>query len=655
MTDAEGLFEFHGIARDPRPVYVLASHDDYPEIPARIELGRGTVQREVEVKLYRPDTLIGRVIDIEGNPVAGAAVTLETGRLQQIYLRRQTAAGLRRTVSRTDGSFSIRVPHGLRKTQSSAPSTLAARHARHGVGRSAPLVGPPAGESWPEMDIVLAMPSSASGRVVGPDGAPVAGARVRATRMELVRDVERETAITATTFSGADGAYRLGHLEPGTYTLEVRALGFAPLVGQSLEVTEQPITHDVALEAGFRLDGHVIDAAGRPVEGAEVHAFSAQESDTDPRHIQTRNRRERYVGVLFARSDREGRWSLTNLPYEETILVARAAKYRPSDLQTVEPGGVAPDLVIEPYATLSGTSTDAATGGPVGGFQIYLRRAADERSRHEGRPDIYLSRDFAAPHGEFFIDGLPGGRYVVGISAPGYAVDLAEATLRPGEETQVRFELRRGRRLLATVRDIDSGRPVSDVSVNVHQRGRDSWERRLDSVVSPYRGVSDANGSIVLEGLVSGKYRAYANHLEYKLSAPKLEIEITDADPTEIALEIGVKRRTGGKLEGTIDNVRDRGSIDHRIALVSLDEETTKPLEAYIEFSGEFELRGIPPGDYEVHFREKFPTEKGEKDRKRTGSMAIKDTVQKSTVLGHVRIVDGETATFDHAFERDGE
>ena len=86
-------------------------------------------------------------------------------------------------------------------------------------------------------------------------------------------------------------------------------------------------------------------------------------------------------------------------------------------------------------------------------------------------------------------------------------------------------------------------------------------------------------------------------------------------------LEIGVKRRTGGKLEGTIDNVLDRGSILRWIALVSLDEETTKPLEAYIEFSGEFELRGIPPGDYEVHFREKLPTEKGEARDLRSSSV----------------------------------
>src|SRR5262245_3392308 len=76
------------------------------------------------------------------------------------------------------------------------------------AGSSAPA---PAWESAPASG--PAAPSAfIEGRVLGPDGAPVAGVEVRVQSDGTVLD--------ATTLSGADGGFRLGPVPaPGTYRL----------------------------------------------------------------------------------------------------------------------------------------------------------------------------------------------------------------------------------------------------------------------------------------------------------------------------------------------------------------------------------------------------------------------------------------------------
>ncbi len=650
-TDQAGRFEIPGVPR--RSVYLRASHDEYPELPERIRIRPGYTEREIEIRLRRPDTIRGIVVDEEGNPVARAVVMLETGRIQTIYLRRDVAAGLRRAVTAPDGSFSLRLSQKHRQEQW-APSTIVARHARFGIGRTAPLVGPGEGEPWPEIEIVLAPPSSITGRVVGSGGAAVLGARVHATRMELVQGEERDTAVTATTYSGANGAYRLDGIEPGIYLVDVRATEFAPLVGQRLEMMDSPLSQDFRLESGFRVDGRVVDTAGLPIEGAEVLAFPTLETDEDPSHVKSRARREETVGSSSARTDRDGHWSLANLPRGETTLVARIPGYLSSDLAMVEPGDHSLELVVEEFASVSGAARDGKTGQPVSAFEIALLRPEDHRSRFKGDAYTYPTREFAAPSGTFLVEDIPAGRYTVGISAHGYGIEVAEVVLRPGDDAAVEFVLRRGRRVVATVFELESNRRLSDISIGLSPVDRNAGERL--HMPNPYRGVTDENGVAILDGLVDGKFRVRARHPEYRLPDERLEFQIESGDDAveELTLEIGLVARREGALRGTIQNRHGRDSFGHRLVLVNLDDADAKPLPTTIEFhTGKYERRAIPPGDYEVRFEERILTEEGRRVAERTGGMRYDLSVERFTVLGSVRIVEGATAKFDAVLNPD--
>src|SRR5437899_13001254 len=80
-----------------------------------------------------------------------------------------------------------------------------------------------------------------SGMVTGPDGKPFRGAFVQARNLK--------TKITVSVLSDNAGRYRVEHLSPGEYRLQMRAIGFKadPKSGIMLNA-DQNLTQDLALQ-----------------------------------------------------------------------------------------------------------------------------------------------------------------------------------------------------------------------------------------------------------------------------------------------------------------------------------------------------------------------------------------------------------------------
>jgi protocatechuate 3,4-dioxygenase beta subunit len=109
------------------------------------------------------------------------------------------------------------------------------------------------------------------GRVLGPDGAPAAGASIRANSGPrrgagfVMSDCYTETA------GGKDGRYRL-IVEPGHYDIEVRAagVGVARLPSESIYVN-QHVTRDIRLQPGVTFVALVVEhGTGKPVAGVHL-------------------------------------------------------------------------------------------------------------------------------------------------------------------------------------------------------------------------------------------------------------------------------------------------------------------------------------------------------------------------------------------------
>ncbi|MFD9822662.1 MFS transporter [Streptomyces violascens] len=188
----------------------------------------------------------GTVQHHDGSTVPRAALTLVDVRGRQVG----------RGASGTDGRYALSVP-------GAGSYVLIAAAGGHQPQAVAVTVG----ERPVELDVVLGGAGRLAGSVVTADGSPVRDAAVTLT------DVRGE--VVASTRSGREGAYVMGELVAGEYTLAAGAPAFRPA---ALPVTVQAAREtrqDIELAGGAVLRGTVRAGGGRPVEDARVTLLDA--------------------------------------------------------------------------------------------------------------------------------------------------------------------------------------------------------------------------------------------------------------------------------------------------------------------------------------------------------------------------------------------
>lgn len=174
-----------------------------------------------------------------------------------------------------------------------------------------------------------------SGRVLGPDGRPMAGVPVRILIRSPKQNFDRGGAFAFSgkeeVATGPDGVFRTPAEVPvgNSYRFEVKAPGMEPaespwIVGPTVEFP------DLALHHGPRppreVTGRVVDTAGRPVAGAEVF-----QSGDGPR--KTRDS-----------TDADGRFKVPGIPSSLAFLFVQKDGYRRTG-RRVNPSDRAVDLV----------------------------------------------------------------------------------------------------------------------------------------------------------------------------------------------------------------------------------------------------------------------------------------------------------------------
>ncbi|HKX32474.1 MAG TPA: carboxypeptidase-like regulatory domain-containing protein [Blastocatellia bacterium] len=141
---------------------------------------------------------------------------------------------------------------------------LCAMLARTAPGRQSPA------ESAPQPNREGAI----TGRVVGPDGRPIAEARVLAIRVN-VKSGSWQSAVVAD-----DGSFKLTPLSSGTYALLAAAPGYVP-AEISIEKTIHYVGENVTLGLvkGGVITGRVTDETGEPIVGVNVTCQRLRDPD----------------------------------------------------------------------------------------------------------------------------------------------------------------------------------------------------------------------------------------------------------------------------------------------------------------------------------------------------------------------------------------
>jgi len=295
----------------------------------------------------------------------------------------------------------------------------------------------------PEVDehrLDLALPIGViEGRVLGPGGDPLAGARVSWKREGSLGALSITSGAHATS-TDERGAWRFAGLRPGTYAVRASApwqeggdeLGRDLADGLRLAEDEVLRGIDLRLPRAGRAIGRVVDVHGEPVAGATVFARDAagRPVDLSPR----------------VESDSGGRFEYRGLSPGSVTLSARtceglAASREVGPVEVLEGGTCEVEIELEP-GTLLRIDLEGEDREPLRCSVSVLDSEGSEVSCLLPRDhnEALLSEGISST--EHRVGPLPSGRYRVIATAPDGREATRSVTLRGQEERRVRLRLR---------------------------------------------------------------------------------------------------------------------------------------------------------------------------------------------------------------------
>jgi protocatechuate 3,4-dioxygenase beta subunit len=527
----------------------------------------------------------GRVVDMEGQPVAGVQVSAtqalpgeslsqlpcdeespvlsltspdcvgESGRLilDLIGEERGGAPVLAQGTTAADGTFQLdALPEGT--------VALWAFSARGSAMEPEVATG--------REDVVLALDEglSLAGRVVAESGAPLPGAKVTLFHQTHSRYF--------TTSTGADGRFSFGPLPDGDYGLVASSPGLMPALVPDAAYEE---LDGIVLHPPRQLTGRVLLADGTPAPGAEVRVSPVS-----------------LTGV----ADAEGRFALGPLPPGEyDVFAERDGQHGFAHLSLSEER---PDAEATVYlgtlVHIEGVVLDEA-GQPI------AEAIVTASSEVEGPP---FDDATTGPDGRFRLGPMAPGPYTFGVDAEGYRALEMHGVQVSASPSPLSFTLPRAYVLAGTVTDTE-GRPLADIEVEA-TRTAPSPRRMLDREppLPEEEGDTEPDDSEELSGESSSVFTDEEGRFLLELDEPGRYTLTASGDSFLLArLEVDApasglrfQLRGGGTLEGSVVDARGEPLEQVQLTVQLGPDARGRVLETTSEEQGRFTLGGLPPGTY---------------------------------------------------------
>jgi protocatechuate 3,4-dioxygenase beta subunit len=425
----DGSYRFAGVLAGR---HLISAHAEgfFPGEPRSVAVAGTAVQ--LELRLERGATLVGRVLDETGRPVSGAALEVsgegEGGAPVAATASGSSGAGAGLARLEPAGELGIlrgTIPYPPAVPAAMPPAQASARSFVTDERGSFKLIGLPAGRlvvaathpaflrgvsepvetranATASVSLVLSRGERLGGTVLDDRGVPLGGARVEVRCGSLPARI----AIT-----DGHGRFKLEGLGPAPFSVEAAHRDFASARLSSVAPADE-LTLTLAPGAG--LSGDVRDArTGAVPSGLRLELASADHT-------------------LPLVVDKSGRFEAWALPPGRATLRASAPGYLPFARPLELPAGERPHEL-----TVRAVSVELERGGEVTG------RVRDD----DGSPAANLEvtagavRGRTDPHGEFRLDGIAPGRVEVRVeSGPRRAAE--EIDVREGEESKVDLRLR---------------------------------------------------------------------------------------------------------------------------------------------------------------------------------------------------------------------
>jgi hypothetical protein len=430
-TDADGRFRIVGTDREFTVVFIGISKPGF--VPVQVNWDNASAQvavpvpREHTVRLEPASTIGGFVRDEQGQPIAGARVSLSI----------PTSGNQKPGEPRVDlGSVQTRTDANGRWRCDLVPARLdmlsiAVEHPDYVLERHPFWRRTESPQAFADLEagqavLVLKEGITIQGQVIDRDGRPIADARVRTTP-----PIRHPAATT-----DDRGQFELAHIAPGPIELAAEARGYVPAKRKVAAGESAPV--ELRLEAGRAVTSRLVDQANRPIAGAVLQL------ELGPSN--------RWVWPT-AQTDREGRFRVEGVPFEGGTLVVRQGLNTMA--QRVPPSQKDEDLALTlktSQVRLRIAATDADSKRPLPAFTVVLRGyMMGRRPATDGRFEMSFNRSPSRP-------GFPALQVL--IEADGYFPSESRKVPTDRDEIDLAFALKRGAAITGLVRAPD-GSPAA--------------------------------------------------------------------------------------------------------------------------------------------------------------------------------------------------
>jgi uncharacterized GH25 family protein len=392
ISDAEGTFRIEGVTAAEDIVVNATGAGGLRGASDPFRIGEGETTQGIRVTLKAAGTIAGRVRREDGATAQGASLRVVPGKYDPNNMwnwnwQRQSAPSW---PVGADGSF---------RAEGVAPGTYTLVATMDGAAMSeGPVVTLAEGEVKEGVEVVLPEERKVTGKVLDPDGKPVAGATIRVRPMSQQNQwfggQDNEPAHGTT---DAAGAFALRGLGKAQVRIHVRAEGF----GESSQTVDPPKDDLVFnLAAGLTLEGIITEEGGSaPAAGVNIWAYpKVQQPGMNP----GRNAVTGKDGSFVLKDLAAGQWTLTIGPNWDDAKSDWAQK----TMQDVEAGSKDMRISLSKGLPIAGKIRDE-NGKAVTGFWIQAM-GKDSAGNVDGSR---MRNGQTQPDGSFRIGGLPAGSY----------------------------------------------------------------------------------------------------------------------------------------------------------------------------------------------------------------------------------------------------
>jgi protocatechuate 3,4-dioxygenase beta subunit len=526
----------------------------------------------VKVDIRPGGTIKGRVVDEEGQPIAGARVSPDPSNF-----------GLQIATTDPEGRFA------LVGQDPDAAVTVSASAESYEFGRRQE-VSFAAGQREASIEIKLQKIKlrKITGRVTRPNGSPVEGATV-GYGWGSAHYWDYSAATT-----DKYGHYKL-QANVARSLVVVTKTGQAPAWKQIVPAID--VQMDFLMKPAHSVEGTIEDQDGKPLAGAYVSASMP---------VKNAEVCDNMYSVSSATTGEDGRFKLENLPEGEVYADVYLDSYSRLENERLKVDRKDYTLVLSKSpaqnGSIAGTVVRDSDGKPIADFNVRINAS---RSGYGISSQLaYQGMTFQAPDGRFSIGDLEVGKacYVI-VMAPGYLQASAGPIIaKPLSEKSYSGQvvrLRPASPFEGVVVEAETGDPIEGVVVKAWDTEGYGWsgDFPLDMPDSGMKGVSARTDA-------SGRFRIES--LPFTLGAVKLEKQgfartwlktVRFTEPLRTSLD------KGATIIGTAPAQLGRTPTDGRIDFQNTDLGLySYGIDGKVQPDGSFKVVDLPAGHYMVTY-----------------------------------------------------